>query len=160
MKEEHSNERNQKIKTALSVGVAGGLFWSIVESIAHYINFTTIGPSILIAPFVTSTFSHKPIAHLIGILAATILAVLFSLVYVFTLSRFYHPLIGVACGLVLFAIFYYVLVPVLSLTNKPIHQMGANNFTTQLCLFVLFGLFVGFSLSTEYSSNENQAKAK
>ncbi|HJV45017.1 MAG TPA: YqhR family membrane protein [Bacillota bacterium] len=159
MTEERTNIKAKKIRSAVSVGASGGLFWSFVCYLLHFLNFTSIGPSVLIQPF-WDGMGHRPLAHILGMGVAAILGILFAVIYVFTMSKFYQPFIGVAYGIVLFAIFFYLFNPIFSLTNKPIHQMGINTFATMLCLFVLFGLFIGFSLSVEFSSKEGSAKVK
>lgn len=144
-----------KIRTALEIGAFGGAFWSLLGYIAYFLNFSSIGPSIFIRPFVTKAFADRPLAQFMGVAVATLFGMLFALVYVFTLSRFYQPWISVGCGAALFVLFYYVIAPLFSITSRPLHHLGTNTFSTQLCLFILFGLFVGFSLSAEFSSKED-----
>ena len=144
----------RKIKSAVVVGGVGGAFWSFIGYAAYFMNFTLIGPSIWIKPFVTEDFLVQPLAHLIGIAVGTFLSILVAFLYAFTLAKYYAPWIGLGFGLALFLLTYYVINPLLALTKKPIHNMGVNTFTTEICLFLLFGLFIGFSLSVEYSSKE------
>jgi hypothetical protein len=152
--------KRHKITAALQTGAIGGAFWSLMGYIAYFINFSSVGPSIFIRPFVTKAFADRPLAQFMGIGAAMIFGIVFALLYAFTLSRFYQPWLGIGCGAALFVLFYYVIAPMFSITTKPLHHLGSNTFSTQLSLFILFGLFVGFSLSAEFSSKEEPAKAE
>lgn len=150
--------RTKKIKTAILIGVVGGIFWAAMNYVLYFMNFTFISPSVFIKPFILSNGTDRPMIQLMGIGVAAILSIGFALAYVFTLSRFYSPWIGIGAGTALFGIFYYILSPLLNLTEKPIHQIGMNTFATELCLFILYGLFIGFSLSSEFSSKKEGAK--
>lgn len=159
MKANSSKEtRTSKIRTAIQIGAVGGIFWAAVNYVLYFMNFTYISSSVFIKPFIQPSSADKPMTQLIGIGFAAILSILFALAYVFTLSRFYSPWIGIGTGAALFAIFYYILSPLFHLTEKPIHQIGMNTFATELCLFILYGLFVGFSLSSEFASKKERAK--
>ena len=150
--------QKSKIKTALVVGLVGGIFWSLIGYALYYMNFTTLGPSIFAKTFVNPNLVNKPWVQMMGVAVITLLSLAFALLYVFTLSKYYTPWIGVASGIVLFLLFFYGASPLFGLTVKPIHEMGMNTFTTEFCLFLLYGLFIGFSLSAEFSSNEEKAK--
>lgn len=148
----------RKMKSALLVGFVGGMFWSIIGYALYFMNFTKLGPSIFAKPFFSSQVLDKPWAHFIGIGIITFLSIGIALLYVFTLSQFYTPWLGLGLGAGLFAVFFYVVSPMLRLLDKPIHQIGMNTFSTELCLFLLYGLFIGLTLATEYSSSEGKAK--
>jgi len=150
--------RMKKIKSALVVGVVGGIFWPLIAYAFYFMNFTTIGPSVFAKPFFTSTMVNKPVAHLTGIVVIALISIGVSLLYVFILSKYYTPWLGLGLGLVLFIAFFYGINPLFDLTDKSIHKLGMNTFTTSLCLFLLYGLFTGFSLSAEFSSKEENAK--
>lgn len=150
--------KKDRIKSALLIGAAGGAFWSLLGYVFYFMNFSKIGPAIVVRPLFATEMADKPIAHFAGIVVFTALSIVFALLYVARFSKYYTPWIGVAGGALLFGLFYYAVNPLLRLTSQPLHQMGMNTFTTQLCLFILHGLFVGFSLSAEYSSKERKAK--
>ncbi len=148
----------KKIKAALQIGAVGGIFWAAMNDVLYFMNFTLINSSVFMKPFIQPSGADRPVLQLMGIGVAAILSILFALAYVFTFSRFYSPWIGIATGGALFVIFYYILSPIFDLTEKPIHQIGMNTFATELCLFILYGLFIGFSLSSEFSSKKERAK--
>ncbi len=159
MTEETKNDVNQrKLRSAFLIGAVGGTFWAFVGYAAYFMNFTKLGPSLFVKPFIPQESLDQPFAHFMGIGVAIVLSILVSLAYVFTLSKFYSPLIGVALGGGAFLFFFYAVSPLLGLTRQPIHLIGMNTFATELCLFILWGLFIGFSLSAEFSSNNNAVR--
>ncbi|RXT13766.1 YqhR family membrane protein [Ammoniphilus sp. CFH 90114] len=159
MKEESMQDvKMRKIKAAMIIGGIGGAFWTMLGYVAYFMNFTKVGPSLFVTPFFQPELVDRPLAQFTGVGFATVLSILVALAYVFTLARFYSPWIGIGLGVGGFGFFYYVLNPLIGFTNKPIHVLGMNTFTTELCLFILWGLFVGFSLSTEFASKEGAAR--
>lgn len=148
----------RKIRSSLIVGGVGGAFWTLLHYVAYFMNFTKIGPSVYVAPFFQDDVLNRPLAQFAGIGVATVLSVVIALGYAFSLAEFYSPWIGVGLGAGLFGAFYYGISPVFGLTKKPIHVLGMNTFATELSLFILWGLFVGFSLSTEFSSDKRAAR--
>ncbi|MEW9669598.1 YqhR family membrane protein [Ammoniphilus sp. 3BR4] len=152
--ESRKDSKARKIRSSLIVGGVGGAFWAMLHYVAYYMNFTKIGPSIYVAPFFQSDAVNRPLAQLAGVGVATVLSMGIALAYVFSLAEFYSPWIGIGLGIGMFGIFYYGVSPLLALTKKPIHVLGMNTFATELSLYILWGLFVGFSLSTEFSSKK------
>ncbi|RKD25562.1 hypothetical protein BEP19_01050 [Ammoniphilus oxalaticus] len=144
----------EKMKKALVVGAVGGLFWSLLGYAFYSMNFTKLGPAVVVSPFFVSKAADKPLAQFTGMAVITALSIGFALLYVYLFSKYYTPWIGIASGVVLFALFFYALNPLFQWTKKPLHQIGMNTFSTTLSLFLLYGLFVGFSLSAEFSSKE------
>lgn len=147
-----------RIKFATLVGTIGGVFWSMIGYAFYLMNFSKIGPSVIVSPMFAEETATKPIAQFVGIAVFAALSILFSILYVFLFSKYYTPWIGVVSGALLFVLFFYGVNPLLQLTDEPLLQIGINTFTTMLCLFVLYGLFIGFSLSAEYSGKEDEAK--
>lgn len=159
VKDNSSREaKTNKIKTAIQFGAVAGIFWAAINYVLYFMNFTFISSSVFIQPFIHSSSADKPMTQLMGIGVAALLSILFALAYTFTLSRFYSPWIGIGAGGALFGIFFYILSPLFHLTEKPIHKIGMNTFATELCLFILYGLFLGFSLSSEFSSKKERAR--
>ncbi|WP_134698828.1 YqhR family membrane protein [Ammoniphilus sp. YIM 78166] len=158
MTEDKKNVKERKLKSALMIGAVGGAFWTLVGYAAYFMNFSKLGPSLFAKPFISQESLDQPFAHFMGIGVAIVFSILVSLAYVFTLAHFYSPLIGVALGGGVFLLFFYGLSPLLGLTKQPIHLIGMNTFATELCLFILWGLFIGFSLSTEFSSRDNAVR--
>ncbi|WP_261129407.1 YqhR family membrane protein [Bacillus sp. Marseille-Q3570] len=148
-------EQNQKERQVsftgrvLTIGFVGGLFWSLIGYLLYALNFTKIKPALVLSPWVVAEWKDKALGNWIGILVIGFLSMLVALVYKILLAKFKHMITGVIYGIVLWGIVFYLLRPMFP-TLEPIQELGKNTLTTTLSLYVLYGLFIGFSISFEY----------
>lgn len=159
MKEKSKSNQNinqKKLRMGVSIGLASGIIWGTISLAAYYLQFTDIGPSIYAKPLLNSDYVLKWQGHLIGLLFYIIFSILISLAYAFLLSRFNSPWIGIFYGVALWGLVFILLNPLLDLTKK-ITELGANTNSVMLCLYILAGLFIGYSLSIEFN-NEDMEK--
>lgn len=144
----------KKLQTAVITGVAASFFWGWIAYAAYYFNLSDIGPSVIAKPFVSSELLNRPSGHIAGILIASVISILFSLFYVIFFLRFKTFWAGIIYGILLWWLFFYMIGPGLGMT-KPITKLDANTISTGIALFMLYGLFVGYSLSAEFNGEEN-----
>lgn len=154
MKKYNSQKKDEKIQHkgknkwgyAIFLGVIGALFWSGIGYLAFWLNFSELSPSHFGKPFLNPNYLYKWEGILISLLIAVVLSVLFSLMYAYTLAHLYTPWIGVILGGCLWFLFL------------GWNKLDVNTFFTTLCLFLLYGVFIGFSLSAEFSNPEKKEK--
>lgn len=156
-----SNQSNQsinqkKLRMGLSIGLASGIIWGTISLAAYYLQFTDIGPSIYAKPLLNPEYVLKWQGHLIGLLFYIFFSIIVSLIYAFLLSRFNSPWVGIAYGVVLWVGVFIVLNPMFDLTKK-VTELGVNTISVMLSLYILAGLFIGYSLSVEFN-NEDMEK--
>lgn len=152
------NEGNQslnqkKLRMGVSVGLASGIIWGTIALAAYYLQFTDIGPSIYAKPLLNPDYVLKWHGHLIGLLFYIFFSIIVSLIYAFSLSRFNSPWIGIFYGAALWGLVFILLNPLLDLT-KNFTELGVNTITVMLCLYILAGLFIGYSLSIEFNNDD------
>lgn len=133
----------------LTIGFVGGLFWSLIGYGVYMLNFTKLRPALVLSPWVVSDWKDKALGDWIGILIIGLLSMLVAIIYKVVLAKFKHMITGILYGIALWAIVFYLLRPMFP-GLKPIQDLGTNTLITTLCLYVLYGLFIGFSISFEY----------
>jgi hypothetical protein len=138
----------------LTIGFAGGLFWSLIGYAMYMLNFTKLRPSLVLSPWMVGEWKDKALGDWIGILVIGLLSLLVAMVYKVLLAKFKHMITGVLYGIALWGIVFYLLRPMFP-ELQPIHDLGMNTLVTTLCLYVLYGLFIGFSISFEYEETRN-----
>lgn len=156
-----NNKKNQdnqslnkkKLRMGVSVGLASGIIWGTIALAAYYLQFTDIGPSIYAKPLLNPDYVLKWKGHLIGLLFYIFFSIIVSLIYAFSLSRFNSPWIGIFYGAALWGLVFILLNPLLDLT-KNFTELGVNTITVMLCLYILAGLFIGYSLSIEFNNDD------
>lgn len=156
-----NNQSNQsinqkKLRMGLSIGLASGIIWGAISLAAYYLQFTDIGPSIYAKPLLNPDYVLKWQGHLIGLLFYIFFSIIVSLIYAFLLSRFNSPWVGIFYGAALWGFVFIVLNPLFNLTKK-ITELGINTISVMLCIYILAGLFIGYSLSVEFN-NEDMEK--
>lgn len=139
------------------IGFFGGLIWGFVALICYLLNFTSIGPSLLFSPFPPGAWRNGTGGQFLAVAGISVLSVPFALIYRFTLSRLKSIWAGIGTGVLLWGIVFIALKP--WLRGLPVfYRLGWNTCTTTLCLFILYGLFIGYSIAfmiQENSGREN-----
>jgi hypothetical protein len=141
-----------------SVGFFGGLIWSIVGYVAYILNFTEFGPALILSPFMLGDWKEETLGQLIGIVAIALVSILVALFYKFVLFKFKTMWVGIVYGVALWFIVFYVLHPIFP-GLKAVGDFNRNTVTTTVCLYILYGLFIGYSIAFDYHEfNQRQAK--
>ncbi|WP_257348042.1 YqhR family membrane protein [Pseudalkalibacillus decolorationis] len=156
------NKREEPVSftgRVLTVGFVGGVFWSLIGYLAYVLNFTEIRPSFVLEPWAIGEWKEQALGDWIGIVVIGILSMGVALVYKILFAKFKHMAAGVVFGIILWIIVFYLLRPMFP-GLKPIHELGVNTLSTTICLYVLYGLFVGFSISFEYNENDKAQQHK
>jgi hypothetical protein len=133
-------------------GLFGGLFWGTIGFIAYYFNFTEIRPNIILGPWALGDWKNEWLGTVISIILLGILSVGAAFVYSIALKKFNGIWLGLGYGIALFLIVYLVLNPIFS-EMKPFLDLSRNTVITSICLYLVYGLFIGYSINYEYEIN-------
>lgn len=147
----------KKWQMAFSIGLAAGVIWGIVSFLAYYLQFTDVGLSIYAKPILNPDYLMKWQGHLIGLGFFVLFTLVASIIYVNLLVRFKSPWAGIIYGLFLWGLIFIVLNPMLNLT-KPVKELGLNTNSVMISLYILIGLFIGYSLSAEFNNEDKNGE--
>ncbi|MEK4969305.1 YqhR family membrane protein [Cytobacillus sp. FSL R7-0696] len=153
------NEREQPLSmTSLTFisGFVGGVFWSTIGYIAYVLNLTEVGPRVILEPWTIGDWKDGWLGTVISIILIGAVSVVAAYIYYWTMRRFKKMWFGALYGLVLFALVFFVLNPMFP-NIAPVGDLKINTIITSVCLYLLYGVFVGYSISYE---NEEQQKMK
>ncbi|MCO7176584.1 YqhR family membrane protein [Sporolactobacillus kofuensis] len=137
------------------IGFFGGLIWSIAGLICHLLNFSKVGPHLVFAPFSFWTWRNTIYGQLLAIVTISILSIPIAWLYRVALARLRSIWIAIGFGLMLWAIVFILLQPLLAGLPK-FTELGWNTATTTLCLYALYGLFIGYSISFDFEENSGK----
>lgn len=147
------NKREKPIpllSKALLTGFVGGVFWSIVGALAAYFNFTSVSPaSFILRSWLQTEWSDGWLGQLVSIIAIGILSVLMALVYYGVMKKSEGIWPSAIFGIALWFIVYYLLQPIFPNVSH-MTDLDSTTIVTTVCLFLLYGIFVGYSISYEY----------
>ncbi|WP_100488250.1 YqhR family membrane protein [Sporolactobacillus pectinivorans] len=159
-KEAPKNKLEKSLGRASVIGLCGGLLWSTTAMICHLLNFSSVGPELLFAPFPLGSWKKAIAGQFLAIAGLSLLSIPIALIFQFTLSKLKSVWVGIGYGLILWAVVFIVLrrwLPGLPAINR----IGWNTLTTTACLFALYGLFIGYSIAfdiEEKPNSENYSK--
>lgn len=156
MAEEKQLEQNQRekpmsfITMVIVTGLIGGIFWSGLGYLAYVFNLTEIRPNVILEPWLIGTWKEGGLGTVISIVMIGIISIVVSFIYYAALRRFPSIWVGGVFGIVLFLLVFFVLNPIFPGIN-PFRELERNTIITSLCFYILYGVFVGYSISYEES---------
>ncbi|WP_243290214.1 YqhR family membrane protein [Bacillus sp. FJAT-47783] len=145
------NKREQPMSFLAKViltGFIGGTLWSAIGYFAYFFHFTTISPNLALTPLAVGDWKYETIGNVMGIFVNGFIAIFVALLYFAFLKNIKSMWAGILYGIVLWAIVFYLLSPIFPHLD-PVVELDTNTNITNICLFVLFGVFVGYSISFE-----------
>lgn len=135
---------------ALYIGFFAGLIWGTFKILLYLIKFTKVIPAFLAEPFFKNDFLKSWNGHFIGLLFFIVFSISAALLYTVLFLKWKGPWIGLAYGMAWWAVLYLLIGPVSGMV-KPVNRLDANSLITDMCLFALWGVFIGFSISYEFT---------
>ncbi|GGM40168.1 hypothetical protein GCM10011351_27840 [Paraliobacillus quinghaiensis] len=138
------------ISKALFIGFFGGVFWSFIGWGASYFSFSSISPaSFIIRSWLNQSWTDGWLAEVISIFLIGILSLIVAIAYYLFLRKLRGIWPSALFGLALWGIVFYVLLPVFP-NIAEVTELTSDTIVTTVCLFLLYGIFIGYSISYEY----------
>lgn len=136
-------------------GLFGGIFWGFIGWIAYYFSLTEIRPNVIIEPWINGNWKYGWQGTILALFLIGIISVGVAFLY-FALLRTLNGLwFGMALGLILFLLVFLVLNPFFP-GLKPFLDLNRDTFITSICLYVVYGIFIGYSINYEYQNQKAQ----
>ena len=173
-KGQHSQERNDKVMKrrsgpkqgeahyytnrfsfALELGFFAGLIWGGIHWLFHLLHFTVVPVGFLAEPFFKHKYIYTPAGHLTGWLCFIVFSIFASLLYTFTIRKLKGPFPGMVYGIVWWIILFILLGPKLGMM-KPLNRLTWDSIFTEICFFLLWGLFIGYTVAMEYTDERKR----
>lgn len=155
-------QENQKRSTltnpvlySIQIGFFAGLIWGGFRWIFFVFQLTTVLPGYMAEPFYKHSFLLSNYGHLVGWGYFTLFSILATMLYTFALRKLKGPWPGIIYGVAWWAIIYGGIGPALFMI-KPLTKMGWPSLTTEFCVFILWGLFIGYSVAMEYTDERGR----
>lgn len=140
-------------------GLFGGIFWAIIGYFCYLFGLTEIRPNVILEPWALGYWKNEWIGTIISILFMGIFSVPVAFIYYWALKKWNGIWVGMAYGLVIFMFVFIVLNPLFS-NIKPLFNLTRDTIITSVCLYLVYGLFIGYSINYEYENSkgkENEA---
>jgi uncharacterized membrane protein YagU involved in acid resistance len=149
-KDNHGAKQNKWI-FGLTLGFYAGLIWGVVKSVEHYLKFTTVYPGF----FTDKTLKQYHWTHWQGYFAGIVcfiaISVVAALIYTWLASRAKSAWLGIAYGGVCWLLLYVWIGPQVG-TLPAVTKLTRTTIITDFCLFLIWGLFIGYTVMMEFTS--------
>lgn len=154
-KQQNNNEVQQSersfLKKTIVIGFVGGIFWSLISFSAHFFNFTKVNPNLLIKIiFPVGKWQGSWQGFIITLLLYGVISIGLALIYYAMFRKIDSMLPGGLYGIALLLFIMFVLKPIIPKLNK-VDFTGKQTLITMVCLFILYGVFIGYSISFQQS---------
>lgn len=133
------------------IGFIGGVFWSFIGYLAHALNFTKISPNVILEPWMKGKWIHHWRGFIITLLLLGVISIGVAFLYYICCRNIKSMWAGATFGIVLLLIVVFLFHPLFP-GIRPIKELHTNTLITTICLYLLYGVFVGYSIS--YEQNE------
>lgn len=153
-----SNEKNAKPTSIIAhvfwIGLFGGLFLSIIGYIANLFHFTDIHLNVILDPWAVGDWKKEWQGTLISIILFCMLSVGAAYIYYALMKKFKGILSGIIYGMLIFFLVFFVFNPLFPGIGG-IDEISRDTIITSICLYVLYGLFIGYSISYQYEFHQS-----
>ncbi|WP_404452988.1 YqhR family membrane protein [Virgibacillus necropolis] len=149
--EQNKQEKSYSLLSrSLLTGFIGGLIWSTFGIILYYFNFSSVGPtSFLLRSWLNAEWTSEWLGDVISIGLIGVISIVVALIYYGLLKKMNSMWIGASFGIVLWGIVFYLLQPIFP-NIPPLNDYDKNTIISTLCLFIIYGTFIGYSISYDY----------
>jgi uncharacterized membrane protein YagU involved in acid resistance len=144
---------------ALMVGFYAGLIWGTLRIFSYTFGFTQVVPGFLVEPFFLHDFLLGYGGIGLELVTFTLLSLIASIIYMFLFSHRVGPWPGIVYGITWFVAIYLVMGPLIGLL-PPLGIISWHSIWSDGCIFLLWGVFIGYSISFEFTDERAHKKRK
>lgn len=148
--QEQSNDIKSTLNRSLLTGFIGGILSSAFGVFMYYFNFSEVSPKdYVLRVWIKSEWTSGWIGDLMSIFITGLLSVLVALMYFVLFRKVYAIWLGGLYGVIIWFFIFFVFPPLFSDIQKIV-ELNQNTIISTLCLFLLYGIFIGYSISYDY----------
>jgi hypothetical protein len=144
----------KKIYFALYIGFYAGVIWGLARWMLYLLQFTKVSPSFLIIPLYSKHFVGSWVGQTVGISAFILMSIIASLLYAVFLRKMKGPWPGIIFGAVWWVAVSVIIGPLFGM-EPAIWNIDLNSMLCDVCIFILWGVFIGYSITLEFTDERN-----
>lgn len=153
--EQNQTEKPMRYNTkVILIGFFGGLIWSLVALFGFFFNFMHFGPALILMPWALGDWKTTYTGQAVGVAVIAVVSILVAFIYKWLFQKVNTMWAGVGFGALLWVIVFYICNPFIP-GLKSVQNLDLNSIITSFCLFILYGLFIGYSVSYEYQQQHS-----
>ncbi|MET3684298.1 hypothetical protein ABID56_002424 [Alkalibacillus flavidus] len=151
-------QKRSVLRNSIITGFVGGVIFSLLNSFTYALKFTDVShASFIVRSFFQGSWTSTWWIEIINAFMIGLLAVIPAIVYYLTLKQLRGMMPGFLYGIVLWGLIFWLANPLFE-TVPSLGSLNSETIVTTLCQFVLYGVFVGYTLS--YESHDERIARK
>jgi hypothetical protein len=143
----------------IQIGFFAGLIWGTVRWMLFEMSFTKELPGFALLPFTSADFLSSFWGTVLGIGSFILFSIVAALLYKAALGKWRGPMGGIVYGLMWWGIIFAGIGPWLGL-SRWLTQAGWSTISTEICVFLLWGVFIGYSIAFEFTDEASREPIK
>jgi len=143
------NKKEEPMSMVVLTGLVGGILWSSIGYLLYVFHFTNVHPNVILEPWALGEWKKQWLGTVISIVIIGIISIGVALIYYAVLKKATSIFVGIGYGIALFLLVFFVLNPIFP-GIEPIGELNRNTIITSVCVYVLYGIFIGYSISYEF----------
>ncbi|WP_110932341.1 YqhR family membrane protein [Paenibacillus bouchesdurhonensis] len=144
---------------ALQLGFFAGLIWGGIRALMYFFKLTVVLPGYLAEPFFKTRFLQTQGGYYVGWVFFILFSIAAALLYTLIFRRLKGPYPGILYGIIWWGIIFIVVGPMFGMT-KPILELPSGTLISEFCLYLLWGLFIGYTAAMEYTDERRREPQK
>lgn len=151
------NKREEPVSVlsrSLLTGFIGGLIGGFFGVVLYYFNFSEVAPkSYVLRSWLTAEWIDTWLGTVLSIVMIALLSLATAFSYFLLFKKINSLWMGAAYGVVLWFVVFYIIQPIFP--NIPhLTDMNSDTRVSTLCLYLLYGTFIGYSISYDYNETK------
>ncbi|MFB5268387.1 YqhR family membrane protein [Paenibacillus enshidis] len=138
------------LRFSLQLGFFAGLIWGLVRWLFYILHFTVVLPGFLAEPFFKHSFMKSTAGHLTGLLFFIVFSMIATFLYTALLRKLKGPYPGLIFGAVWWTVLFVWAGPRLGMF-PPVTRLTWDTLVSEFCVFLLWGLFIGYTVAFEFT---------
>lgn len=154
----HKNKEKRATRPltfSLYIGFYAGVLLGALKLLEFAMRYTGIVPGFLLEPFFRHAFLVTWQGLALGYASFIGLSLIAAVVYGLFMRKARGPWPGIGYGLAWWVLLYLLVGPLTGMT-PAITQLDRNSFVSDLCLFAVWGLFIGYSITVEFTDERQR----
>ncbi|MGP4072459.1 YqhR family membrane protein [Piscibacillus sp. B03] len=159
MSRKHNKEESKRsvFLKSLFCGVVGAFIWGIVSSIAYFFKFSEVShATFILRSFFSGGWTEGLTGELISLAILTVLGIIPALAYYLLMKKLHGMMPGIMFGMGLWVLVFIIMNPLFYYVPS-FYDLSSDTIVTTICQFVLYGVFVGYTISYEYHDRRIEA---
>ncbi|PAW39688.1 hypothetical protein CN553_02465 [Bacillus cereus] len=137
----------------VQIGLFGGIFWGGIWYFLHIFSFTEAGPNYFLLPFAFGSWKEGVWGNVSGIVCMGLLSILIAFLYKAFFAKFEGIIPGIIYGLFWWALLFFGMGLMAPVIKSALH-LPKETIVTTICIFILYGVFIAYSVSYAVNSNK------